>query len=224
MSLSRQFVSHADWQNNKSTPLPFIKPGIKIEPSMVKLYQNSESGLRRFRLGNNIVENDWKLGLGRIDWSKFKPINPTQIQTFLQSNVMFHIKNAMKQYNIINSQAIQKRLLCWYIMIETEQLEEYIVLKFTMTEKDTMVVLQDIRFEGYSEKQIFLTELDKQANPKEVDYYKHGQQFLHQQQTPMQMICLDKTSVHTIGKVDHSNFSKELEQSWTTILHPSNGR
>ena len=191
---------------------------------MVKLYQDSESGLRRFRLGNNIVENEWKTGLGKIEWSKFKPIKPTQIQTFLQTNVMFHIKNAMKKYNIVNSQAIQKRQLCWYMMIETEQLEEYIVLKFTFAEReDAMAVLQDIRFEGYSEKQIFLTTLDKQANPKEVDYYKHGHQFLHQQQTPMQMVCLDKTSVHTIGKVDHSNFSKELEQSWTTTLHPSNG-
>ena len=224
MSLSRQFVSHADWQNNTTKPLPFIKPGIKIEPSMVKLYQNSESGLKRFRLGNNIVEQDWKNGLGGIQWSKFKAILPSQIQSFLQSRVAFHIKTVMDRYNILNIQAIQKRNLCWYVMIETEQLEEYIVLKFTFVEHDTMVVLQDVSFEGYSEKQIFLTELDKSSSPKEVDYYKHGHQFLHQQQTPMQMVCLDKTSVHTIGKVEHSNFSKELQASWTTTLHPSGGR
>lgn len=198
---------------------PFVYPGVSLEPSMYLLYDKNIKG--RFRQGNQYTTNEWNVLLSTIAWNAVAPVKSSAIQSSLQAELGFHISKY--DYTIKQIIAMQKeaKSCIWYATIETDELDDLVVLKITMEriQHKDIYRYKSVGFLGYQPQDMISRKDIPKHTQEETSYHIYGTNFLHRNQLPGSYM-MDRGTIHTIGTKDHTTFSSELDSNWPTLLHP----
>ena len=204
--------------------IPFVYPGVQVEPSYQILY--GRENRERFRLGNQLIANEWKERLRTISWSDYPSIDKKNIQTFLQAELGYILS---KHYTIKMLQAISDPLTQnWYVSIEIEELDDFVVLQVTFIQEPRYKI-KSVTFLGFTPQDRVAFPSDHvdgrpQARPLTSEYSCYGTNVLHRNTLPGTVVTLDTTTIHTLKDTYHAQFSPELESNWPTLLHPDSSR
>ena len=226
----RENMTPYDKQMNTSGT-PFIYPGVQLEPSMAALYGVKDRDQRkRFRLGNQMIAREWRDILKSISWDAYPHVSKDRMQTFLQAELGYAISTSNPMYSLKSIHAMinmEQSKCVWYISIETDELDDLIVLRVhtVKREVDKTYKIAQVEFMGFTPQDKVAFPMNAvSGKPQEVplqsEYNCYGSNILHRNTIPGAIATLDRQTVHTLKDTDYAVFSSELDSNWPTLLHP----